>query len=77
MPKIEWRNLPPELRDHLFTRCAEREITTDDLYRLKEWQESSPDAPERAMVQRLRIIQCVWGRQIPKDFSLAKSDREG
>jgi len=27
MPKIEWTNLPPALRDHLFDRLRERKIT--------------------------------------------------
>lgn len=35
MPKIQWTDLPPALRDHLFERLAERKITTEDLYLLK------------------------------------------
>jgi len=27
MPKIQWTNLPPALRDHLFDRLRERKIT--------------------------------------------------
>ena len=46
MPKIEWTDLPPALRDHLFDRLRERRITAEDLYRLKLWRESEPDAPE-------------------------------
>ena len=46
MPKIQWANLPPALRDHLFERLAERKITVEDLYQLKLWRESEPDAPE-------------------------------
>ena len=26
MPKIQWENLPPVLRDHLFDRLRERKI---------------------------------------------------
>jgi hypothetical protein len=33
MPKIEWANLPPTLREHLFDRLADRKITVEDLYR--------------------------------------------
>src|SRR3989337_2219158 len=30
MPKIQWTNLPPALRDHLFDRLRERKITVED-----------------------------------------------
>ena len=46
MPKIQWIDLPPALRDHLFERLRERKITADDLFRLKLWRESEPEAPE-------------------------------
>lgn len=46
MPKIEWTGLPMALRDHLFERLRERKITADDLYQLKLWRESEPEAPE-------------------------------
>ena len=46
MPKIQWTGLPQALRDHLFERLRARKISTDDLYQLKLWRESEPDAPE-------------------------------
>jgi len=46
MPKIQWTDLPTALRDHLFERLTERKITADDLYQLKIWRGSEPDAPE-------------------------------
>ena len=45
MPKIQWTNLPRPLRDHLFDRLRDRQITVEDLYELKLWRESDPDAP--------------------------------
>lgn len=45
MPRIRWSGLPPALRDHLFDRLRERKITAEDLYLLKAWRESNPDAP--------------------------------
>ena len=48
MPKIQWSNLPPALRQHLFDRVAERKITAEDLYQLKLWRESEPEAPDGA-----------------------------
>ncbi|MGB7025328.1 MAG: hypothetical protein WBD73_16150 [Candidatus Acidiferrales bacterium] len=38
--------MPAGLRDHLFERLRERRISADDLYQLKLWRESEPDAPE-------------------------------
>lgn len=46
MPKIQWTGLPPALRDHLFERLRERKITAEDLYQLKLWRESEPEAPD-------------------------------
>jgi len=48
MPKIRWKDLPPALRDHLFDRLRERKISAEDLYELKLWRESDPEAPEGA-----------------------------
>jgi hypothetical protein len=45
MPKIQWTNLPPALGQHLFNRLEDRQITGEDLYKLKLWRESEPEAP--------------------------------
>jgi hypothetical protein len=42
MPRIQWTNLPAELRSHLFDRLVEREISIEDLYKLKLWREWEP-----------------------------------
>jgi hypothetical protein len=46
VPKIQWTGLPPALRDHLFDRLRDRKITVEDLYQLKSWRESEPEAPD-------------------------------
>jgi len=46
MPKIQWTDLPPVLRRHLFDRLEERQIAIEDFYQLKLWRESGPEAPE-------------------------------
>jgi len=46
MPKIQWAELPPALRNHLFDRFKQRQITKEDLFALEEWKRRSPDAPE-------------------------------
>src|SRR6266571_3886382 len=42
----EETDLPLALLDHLFDRARERQITTEDLYELKLWRESEPEAPD-------------------------------
>ena len=66
MPRIRWSGLPPALRDHLFDRLCERQITAEDLYRLKAWIESR--RPGGALVQGLRFVQDLWRRKIPEDL---------
>src|SRR5579864_8441979 len=46
MARIRWSGLPSALRDHLFDRLRERKITAEDLYQLKAWRKSNPDAPD-------------------------------
>jgi len=46
VPKIQWTDLPPALLDHLFDRLRDRKITVEDLYQLKLWRESAPEAPD-------------------------------
>lgn len=79
MPKIEWKDLPPNLRDHLFERRAERKLTTDDLYKLKEWQESGPDAPDGLWYKDFGSFKICGEGKYPRTFLLrgqvAKGER--
>ncbi len=54
MPKIQWKNLPAAIRVHLLDRLAERKITEEDLYALKLWRDSEPDAPDG-----------LWWKELP------------
>jgi hypothetical protein len=35
MPKIQWSDLPPALRDQLFEGLRDRKIAAEDLYQLR------------------------------------------
>ena len=70
MPRIRWTDLPPALRDHLFERAREREIAIEDLYRLKLWRESEPDAPEGAWYKDFGSFKLCGEGQHPKTFLL-------
>jgi hypothetical protein len=70
MPKIQWTDLPPALRDHLFERLAERKINIEDLYLLKVWRESEPDAPEGAWNKDFGSFKICGEGKYPKTFLL-------
>ena len=70
MPKIQWTNLPPPIRQHLFDRLAERKITAEDLYQLKLWRESEPDAPEGEWFKDFGSFKIGGEGRFPKTFLL-------
>jgi hypothetical protein len=70
MPKIRWSDLPPALRDHLFDRLSERKITVEDLYQLKLWRESEPDAPEGPWYKDFGSFKICGEGKYPKTFLL-------
>ncbi len=77
MPKIQWAKLPPPLRDHLFERRAERKITTEDLYRLKEWRESEPEAPDGLWFEDFGSFKICGEGKYPKTFLLRGQPAKG
>ncbi len=77
MPKIEWTNLPPALRDHLFDRLRERKITAEDLYRLKLWRESEPEAPDGLWWRNFGSFKVCGEGKSPKTFLLRGQPAKG
>jgi len=70
MPKIRWSVLPPALRDHLFDRLRERKITAEDLYQLKLWRESEPEAPDGDWYKDFGSFKVCGRGEYPKTFLL-------
>lgn len=77
MPKIQWTNLPPALRDHLFERLTDRQISVEDLYRLKLWRESEPDAPEGPWYKDFGSFKLCGEGKFPKTFLLRGQAAKG
>jgi hypothetical protein len=71
MPKILWDALPPTIRDHPLDRAREREVSFDDLYQLKLWRESSPDATEGQWYKDFGSFKLCGEGKYPKTFLLA------
>jgi hypothetical protein len=77
MPKIQWTNLPPALRQHLFDRVAERRITAEDLYQLKLWRESEPEAPGGWWYKDFGSFKICGEGKFPKTFLLRGQAAKG
>lgn len=70
MPKIDWSGLPTALRNHLFDRLRDRKITVEDLYQLKVWRESEPDAPDGPWFKDFGTFKICGQGRYPKTFLL-------
>ena len=77
MPKIQWTNLPPSLRDHLLERLRERKIQAEGLYELKLWRESEPEAPEGAWYKDFGSFKICGEGRFPKTFLLRGQPAKG
>ena len=77
MRKIEWTNLPTEIREHLFDRLRERKITVEDLYRLKIWRESEPEAPEGRWFKDFGSFKICGEGKYPKTFLMRSQIAKG
>ena len=77
MPKIQWTDLPLALRDHLFERLRERKITAEDLFQLKQWRESEPDAPDGPWYKDFGSFKICGEGRYPKTFLLRGQAAKG
>jgi len=77
MPKILWTNLPEAIRKHLLLRLKDRHITEDDLYKLKTWRESEPEAPEGAWYKDFGSFKICGEGPYPKTFLLPGQPAKG
>jgi hypothetical protein len=77
VPKIQWTGLPPDLRDHLFDRLRDRKITVEDLYQLKSWRESEPEAPDGPWFKDFGSVKVCGEGRFPKTFLLRGQAAKG
>jgi hypothetical protein len=77
MPKIQWTNLPPALRQHLFDRFEERKIAIEDLYQLKLWRDSDPEAPDGLWYKDFGSFKICGEGKFPKTFLLKGQPAKG
>ena len=61
MPKIQRRNIPQALLEHLVDRVAERNIDAAALAQLLAWLNTQPEVPDEAWYKRFPSM-TVCGR---------------
>ena len=77
MPKILWTDLPEAIRKHLLVRLKDRQITEADLYKLKAWRESEPEAPDGAWYKDFGSFKICGEGPYPKTFLLSGQPAKG
>jgi hypothetical protein len=76
VPKIQWTDLPPTLREHLFERLRDK-ITAEDLYQLKLWREAEPEAPDGPWYKDFGSFKICGEGRYPKTFLLRGQPAKG
>lgn len=77
MPKIQWNDLPVALREHIFERVRERKIAAEDLYALKLWRETTPEAPDGPWFKDFGSFKVCGDGKYPKTFPLRGQPAKG
>ena len=72
MPKIgAWNDFPLALREHLIERMHSRNISLDDLNRLRLWVESGPEVPDGPWYKDFGSFKVCGDGPHPKTFLVA------
>ena len=72
MPHIEsWPRLPPAIRHHLVERMQNRNISIEDLNRLRLWMDTKPEVPEGRWFKDFGSFKLCGEGKLPKTFLLA------
>jgi hypothetical protein len=77
MPRIQWSKLPWRIRNHLLERRAERQISTEELGRLKLWIESDPEVPDGPWYKDFGSFKVCGAGSLPKTFLLRGQPAKG
>ena len=78
MPQIEtWSRLPDAIRNHLVDRMRDRNISLNDLNRLRLWMETKPEVPEGPWYKDFGSFKLCGEGTYPKTFLLAGQAAKG
>jgi hypothetical protein len=78
MPKLErWNRLPAPIRAHLVERMRDRDISIEDLNRLRVWVESIPEVPSGRWFKDFGSFKLCGEGSFPKTFLLPGQSAAG
>lgn len=78
MPQIEtWPRIPAAIRAHLVERMHDRNISLDDLNRLRVWLETRPHVPEGRWFKDFGSFKLCGEGKYPKTFLFAGQSAAG
>ena len=78
MPQIEtWSRLPPAIRNHLGERLHDRNISLNDLNRLRLWMETKPEVPDGSWYKDFGSFTLCGEGSYPKTFLLPGQAAKG
>lgn len=78
MPQVEtWSKIPAAIRNHLIERMRDRNITLEDLNKLRIWLESRPNVPEGAWFKDFGSFKLCGESAFPKTFLLPGQAAKG
>lgn len=78
MPQIEtWARIPSGIRDHLVQRMHDRNVSVEDLNRLRVWLATRPNVPEGPWYKDFGSFKLCGAGKYPKTFLLAGQPATG
>jgi hypothetical protein len=63
-----WSDFPAAIRDHLVARMRDREISVEDLNRLRLWMETKPEVPNGPWYKDFGSFKLCGEGKYPKTF---------
>lgn len=72
-----WRSCIESTSVPLFDRVADRQISAEDLYKLKLWRESEPEAPDGSWYKDFGSFKICGEGEFPKTFLLKGQPAKG
>lgn len=77
MPRIQRRNLPPALLNHLLDRIKSRHISAEQLGLLAEWLDTEPEVPVGKWFKKLSGMTVCGEGELIRTFLIPGQAPEG
>lgn len=78
MPQIEiWSRIPASIRDHLVEPMHDRNVSLQDLNRLRVWMQTKPEVPAGLWYKDFGSFKLCGEGRFPKTFPLEGQPARG